>query len=196
MTLQLIFFDGEEAFVEWNQQDSIYGSRHLASKWSSQKVSGGSCAGQHVNNELERIQVFVLLDLIGESSTQFCSHFSATRNLFDDLVKTGILNLGFYYMEFTFKNIFLESKLNRLKLMETKRISGTNYFRKWCLNSFRVEDDHVPFESRKVPVLHLISTPFPHNWHKPSDDGTNLHYPTINNLIKVFRVFLVEYFKL
>ena len=35
VTLQFIFFDGEEAFVEWNQLDSIYGSRHLAEKWEN-----------------------------------------------------------------------------------------------------------------------------------------------------------------
>lgn len=30
MTLQLVFFDGEEAFEEWTDTDSLYGSRHLA----------------------------------------------------------------------------------------------------------------------------------------------------------------------
>lgn len=29
-TLQLIFFDGEEAFVAWTDTDSIYGARHLS----------------------------------------------------------------------------------------------------------------------------------------------------------------------
>jgi glutaminyl-peptide cyclotransferase len=29
MTLQLIFFDGEEAFVQWNDADSIYGARYF-----------------------------------------------------------------------------------------------------------------------------------------------------------------------
>lgn len=33
--LMLIFFDGEEAFQEWTSTDSIYGSRHLASKWEN-----------------------------------------------------------------------------------------------------------------------------------------------------------------
>jgi glutaminyl-peptide cyclotransferase len=28
-TLQLIFFDGEEAFVAWTDTDSIYGARHV-----------------------------------------------------------------------------------------------------------------------------------------------------------------------
>lgn len=34
-SLQLIFFDGEEAFVRWTATDSIYGSRHLAEEMSS-----------------------------------------------------------------------------------------------------------------------------------------------------------------
>jgi glutaminyl-peptide cyclotransferase len=33
MTLQLIFFDGEEAFVSWSDTDSIYGSRYFS--WPS-----------------------------------------------------------------------------------------------------------------------------------------------------------------
>lgn len=35
VTLQLVFFDGEESFENWTNTDSIYGSRHLAKKWSS-----------------------------------------------------------------------------------------------------------------------------------------------------------------
>lgn len=27
ITLQLVFFDGEEAFISWTDKDSIYGSR-------------------------------------------------------------------------------------------------------------------------------------------------------------------------
>lgn len=42
LSLQYIFFDGEEAFVEWNAKDSIYGARHLAKKWEQE-------------NELEKI---------------------------------------------------------------------------------------------------------------------------------------------
>jgi glutaminyl-peptide cyclotransferase len=30
-TLQLIFFDGEEAFVSWTATDSIYGARYVPS---------------------------------------------------------------------------------------------------------------------------------------------------------------------
>lgn len=33
LSLRFIFFDGEEAVVNWNAKDSIYGARHLAEKW-------------------------------------------------------------------------------------------------------------------------------------------------------------------
>jgi glutaminyl-peptide cyclotransferase len=36
VTLQLIFFDGEEAFDSWTDTDSLYGSRHLAKKWEAE----------------------------------------------------------------------------------------------------------------------------------------------------------------
>lgn len=36
ISLQLIFFDGEEAFVNWSGTDSIYGARHLAEKWEKE----------------------------------------------------------------------------------------------------------------------------------------------------------------
>ena len=42
VTLQMVFFDGEEAFVEWSQTDSLYGARHLAEKWSDTHHPEGS----------------------------------------------------------------------------------------------------------------------------------------------------------
>lgn len=35
LSLKLIFFDGEEAFVRWSPSDSLYGSRHLARKMAA-----------------------------------------------------------------------------------------------------------------------------------------------------------------
>lgn len=36
LSLQFLFFDGEEAFVNWNENDSIYGAKHLAKKWEKE----------------------------------------------------------------------------------------------------------------------------------------------------------------
>lgn len=36
--LQMLFLDGEEAFLEWSQTDSLYGARHLAARWEREDV--------------------------------------------------------------------------------------------------------------------------------------------------------------
>lgn len=35
LSLQLFFFDGEEALYQWTSEDSLYGSRHLAHKMAT-----------------------------------------------------------------------------------------------------------------------------------------------------------------
>jgi len=49
----LVFFDGEEAVKQWSAQDSLYGSRHLAAKWSQDGTLG-------------HIKAFLLADMIGD----------------------------------------------------------------------------------------------------------------------------------
>lgn len=91
VSLQVIFFDGEEAFEDWTRTDSLYGSRHLAAKLQSQKFprsSGADCSAS-IRNELDRIELFVLLDLIGEVNPQFCNHFSQTNSDFQSLTRIG-----------------------------------------------------------------------------------------------------------
>lgn len=44
-----------------------------------------------------------------------------------------------------------------------------------------------------VPVLHLISTPFPKFWHTFDDTEENMHRPTVLNLTKILAVFVAEY---
>ena len=49
----LLFDDGEEAVKEWSAQDSLYGTRHLAAKWSQDGTLG-------------HIKAFLLADMIGD----------------------------------------------------------------------------------------------------------------------------------
>lgn len=49
----LLFDDGEEAVKEWSASDSVYGTRHLAAKWSQDGTLG-------------RIKAFLLADMIGD----------------------------------------------------------------------------------------------------------------------------------
>jgi glutaminyl-peptide cyclotransferase len=50
----LVWFDGEEAVQDWTATDSLYGSRHLATKWRQ--------AGM-----LTKVKAFLLLDMIGDA---------------------------------------------------------------------------------------------------------------------------------
>uniref|UniRef100_A0A183BT84 glutaminyl-peptide cyclotransferase n=1 Tax=Globodera pallida TaxID=36090 RepID=A0A183BT84_GLOPA len=56
-----------------------------------------------------------------------------------------------------------------------------------------VEDDHIAFMRKGVPVLHLISVPFPPFWHTPGDNESILDNATIENLASILRVFVARY---
>jgi Zn-dependent M28 family amino/carboxypeptidase len=53
--LYLVFFDGEEAFGEWTDADSLYGSRHIAERWSK-------------DGTLRRLKALINLDMIGDKN--------------------------------------------------------------------------------------------------------------------------------
>lgn len=64
LSLKLLFLDGEEAFISWGPDDSIYGAKHLAKKMNQ--------------SDLEKIDIFVLLDLLGTPNPKFYSYFQNT----------------------------------------------------------------------------------------------------------------------
>ena len=53
----MALFDGEEAFVTWTEDDSIYGSSHLAQLWSQPDAN--------YNTHLSKIVSTMLYTLIG-----------------------------------------------------------------------------------------------------------------------------------
>ncbi|XP_030860331.1 glutaminyl-peptide cyclotransferase-like protein isoform X2 [Gorilla gorilla gorilla] len=165
VTLQLLFLDGEEALKEWGPKDSLYGSRHLAQLMESIPHSPGP-------TRIQAIELFMLLDLLGAPNPTFYSHFPRTVRWFHRLRS-------------------IEKRLHRLNLLQSHP-QEVMYFQPG--EPFgSVEDDHIPFLRRGVPVLHLISTPFPAVWHTPADTEANLHPPTVHNLCRILAVFLAEY---
>lgn len=86
-TLQIVFFDGEEAFHDWSATDSIYGSRHLASKWAEDYLApdhryhGSSLAARRMDprpTTLSTIEHMVLLDLLGSKNPRILSSYRET----------------------------------------------------------------------------------------------------------------------
>ncbi|XP_060522684.1 glutaminyl-peptide cyclotransferase [Cylas formicarius] len=168
LSLKLIFLDGEEAFKNWSPKDSIYGARHLAAKYHENRRLTRSTAESVT--DLQRIDLFVLLDLIGHRDTTFYSYFPDTSKWYLRMAEA-------------------EDRLSSLGLSKPQRY---RHFVKQLQQSY-IEDDHIPFLRRNVPVVHLIATPFPPEWHTPRDDRDLIDLDTVENINKVLRIFVVEY---
>lgn len=168
LSLKLIFFDGEEAFYHWSPYDSLYGSQHLAQKMENIPHPPNA----ENTNQLHGIDLFILLDLIGAANPTFPNYFQNTVRWFNRLQS-------------------IERRLHNLGLLKNHP-SEILYFLS-SLRAREVDDDHVPFLQRGVPVLHLIPSPFPDVWHTFEDNEENLDSSTIDNLNKILQVFVLEY---
>jgi glutaminyl-peptide cyclotransferase len=88
-------------------------------------------------NKLKDIYLFILLDLIGMKYMTFKNHLvhfdTGTSELYSNIVQ-------------------LELNIRKNHIMKTSH----NVFDPYELK-FPIEDDHVPFELRGVPILHLIT---------------------------------------
>jgi len=140
----MIFFDGEEAFVEWNEFDSLYGSRHLASTMENTKfLHNGRQMNQlhrivslyllsyfiHHHNINVKIffsqEFFMLLDLLGTKNPKFYNYFPETADLYRSLITA-------------------ETALNKTRCLNEYTV---DYFRP--MSAFiRIDDDHIPFYQR------------------------------------------------
>ncbi|KAL1229208.1 Glutaminyl-peptide cyclotransferase [Trichinella pseudospiralis] len=164
LTLQLIFFDGEESFREWSDTDSLYGSRYMVKELEKRPYP------QYYSprsRDLDRIDLFVLLDLIGaKGSTFYYHHPYSVLNAYTVLPETE----------------------RQLKAYQNCIYDLPTIFHDLMINTF-IQDDHLPFLEKGVRTLHLIATPFPSEWHTVKDNEEILHFPTIHNILSILRVF-------
>lgn len=127
--------------------------------------------------------MMILLDLLGLPDPNFYSFFENTLK---------------WYMHF----VDIEARLSAAGQMEqysyssvsTKTTPGS-YFVENSINTL-IEDDHIPFLRRGVPIIHLIPVPFPDIWHTPSDNRSAIDMHTVENLNRLLRIFVVEYLHL
>ena len=175
-TLQLIFFDGEEAFMAWTATDSIYGARsvaslsstpsahirffpllffphrHLAEVWESTYLPPHPkrrlISASTPTTPLSTIEHLILLDLIGAPNPQVRSYFPDTAWLFDVLVGA-------------------ETRLRNAGIIDAAALGGSFFHSRAAgdISLAYMGDDHLPFLHRGVSVLHVIAEPFPHVWH-------------------------------
>jgi len=110
-SIWLLFTDGEESIgKDWTASDSLYGTRHIAAKWSA-------------DGTLQHIKAFVLADMIGWSQMKIDREGNSTPWL-EDLLARAAKDTG-----------------------HSKYIAPTG---------LPIDDDHLPFKQRGVPVLDVI----------------------------------------
>jgi glutaminyl-peptide cyclotransferase len=59
-----------------------------------------------------------------------------------------------------------------------------------------IEDDHIPFSERGVPVVHLIPVPFPKVWHQEEDTMQNVDQQVVHAFSLILRIFFTEMLRL
>ncbi|ORZ19847.1 hypothetical protein BCR42DRAFT_323588 [Absidia repens] len=203
-TLELIFFDGEEAFVEWSATDSIYGARHLAETWEHTSLEHQPhLHTMRQGNRLHLVEVLVLLDLMGTPNPTFHNYFRSTSWLFHHLASLEKRLLATAAASSSLdidgggdngKNDGLWQKADRFGYPFSPMFPTAPT--RFTFNGQAMSDDHIPFKQRGVNILHLIPYPFPSEWHSPLDNSDCLDPPSIQNLDILFRAFVCEYLEL
>lgn len=161
--IKIVFFDGEEAFVNWSDDDSIYGARHLAKRWETEIVNGKTM--------LSRIDIFILLDLLGHENSVLTSRFMETDHFFKKLIAA----------EDHLRSLGKIDKFSQRIFLSRKQFGA------------QVQDDHIPFLQRQVPVVHLIPIPFPRGWHSKWDTIDKLHLPTMKKLKDIIEIAVLNH---
>ena len=64
----IVFFDGEEAIRDWSDTDSLYGSRHLAEKWTADGTA-------------RRLKALINIDMIGDKNLKLVWDTSSAASL-------------------------------------------------------------------------------------------------------------------
>ncbi|AAS52870.2 AER189Wp [Eremothecium gossypii ATCC 10895] len=158
--------DGEERFT--GLKLVFFDGEEAFEQWSPEDSLYGS---RHMAEKWERdgtlqdVQLLVLLDLLGGPGEDLVpSYFKETHHYYEDLW-------------------VIEAKYNSEYSVSTSYLDPSAKARVY------IDDDHMPFLRRGVPVLHLIPSRFPPNWHTLEDDFAHLDAEAV----KKWTVMLVEF---
>ncbi|KAL1974342.1 hypothetical protein VTN31DRAFT_4546 [Thermomyces dupontii] len=181
--IQVLFLDGEEAFLKWSATDSLYGARSLSETWAHAPNPPLSI----FKTRLSSITLFVLLDLLGAKDPSVGSYFPTTHWAYQNMAK-------------------LEQRFRENGLFKSSPDADSRWFVHGDLSERDVrgygsiQDDHIPFLQRGVEVLHIIDTPgmtgFPKVWHTLDDDGEHLDLPTVEDWSMLVTAFVAEWMEL
>ncbi len=72
--IYIVFFDGEEAVGQWTDSDSVYGSRHLASKWARDGTLG-------------HLDALINIDMIGDKDLDILNDANSSEPLRQSMLR-------------------------------------------------------------------------------------------------------------
>jgi glutaminyl-peptide cyclotransferase len=124
---------------------------------------------------LNQISLFLLLDLLGSADPHIPSYFPTTHWAYQHLAT-------------------IESRMRALNLLESSPASPFLPDSNATAGAFGgISDDHLPFITKGVSVLHVIPSPFPKVWHTMEDDGEHLDMPTVRDWARIVSAFALEW---
>ena len=124
---------------------------------------------------MDEIDVLVLLDLLGAPRPRVPNFFQQTTSLYDGLRRAeGRLRARHV------NNADVDHP--PILVSEGPVAAGAG-----------VQDDHLPFLQRGVPIVHLIPVPFPAVWHTAADDASVLDAGVTADWARLLTVFVGEY---
>lgn len=149
--IELVFFDGEEAFgTNITSNDGLYGSRHYAAQWL-------------LKPEPDRPRWGVLLDMVGDAELNIRAATQIPRQSIRDL--TEAKEKGGYVVDIAkvedCLRFFSRDLLDATAELELRNHVG--------ISSDYIVDDHIPLNVvAGIPTINLIDFDY-QPWHTPAD---------------------------
>lgn len=194
--VQMIFLDGEEAFVSWTNEDSLYGARSLAAEMEATPHAALST----YQTAISSISLFVLLDLLGEKSPRVPSFYETTHWAYQHMATLEKRLRSLSLFASARDNPSKRSAQDRSARQDPRKGRNPMFLydsdKKEGVIAGMILDDHVPFMARGVEVLHIIPVPFPGVWHKIEDDGEHLDLDTCADWAVLVTAFIGEWMEL
>ncbi|KAI9729566.1 MAG: hypothetical protein M1834_006762 [Cirrosporium novae-zelandiae] len=194
--IQIILLDGEEAFLKWTADDSLYGARSLAEEWDQEFHPAMST----YKTELSSISLFVLLDLLGSKDPVVPSYYKMTHWAYQKManIEYRLRELGLFKSSpnYPLKQRDVENEAApRKSQREPYFLTEADKVDEQWLGGM-IQDDHIPFLRRGVEILHIIPSRFPPVWHKVKDDGAHLDLDTVEDWALLTTAFIGEWMNL
>lgn len=149
--LELVFFDGEEAFgTSITARDGLYGSKHYAAQWL-------------LEPEKDRPRWGLLLDMVGDIDLNIRAAVRVPRQSIRDLAKAR--EDGTYVVDI----VKVEESLQRMSRHLLDAAGELDLRNHVGISPDYIIDDHIPLNVvAGIPTIDLIDFDFP-SWHTPGD---------------------------